>query len=84
MSFFSCFRKKENLESWLNKKFPGQYELTDSRTKFLSGLPTVSFLKKVTSVVGLKSDPEVQFVITWYKDSKDFSVSVEEIQNAAD
>ncbi|MGB4847868.1 MAG: hypothetical protein WBP41_08120, partial [Saprospiraceae bacterium] len=84
MSIFSCFRKKENLESWLEKKFPGEYELTDSRTKFLSGLPTVSFLKKVTSVVGLKSDPEVQFVITWYKDSKDLSVSVEEIQNAAD
>ncbi|MBK9983258.1 MAG: hypothetical protein IPP15_12790 [Saprospiraceae bacterium] len=81
MSIFSCFRKKENLQSWLDKKFPGQFEVVDSRRRFMEQF---QFSKRVTSVVAFKQDTLIEFVVIWYRDVPDLRVSADEIQNAFD
>ncbi len=77
MSIFSCFTKTENLESWLNKNFPGQYVVVDTRMNIL---PSIYKEKKRESVVALKADPEVQFEILWYKNAPELRVTKEEIE----
>ncbi len=79
MSIFSCFRKKENLESWLNKNFKGQYEILDSRYRFMEKF---QFSKKATSVVGSIKDPEVQFVVTWYRGVEGLRMTTQEVEDA--
>ncbi len=79
MSIFSCFRKKENLQSWLDKKFPGQFEVVDSRRRFMEKF---QFSKKVTSVVAFKQDTLVEFVIVWYRDAPDLRMTTTEVEDA--
>lgn len=80
-SLLSCFKKSENLQSWLDQKFPNQYEVVDNR---LNLLPSIYKEKKRTSVVAWKADPEVQFEITWYKNAPELRVTQAEIQKATE
>jgi len=80
MSLFSCFgKKKENLQSWLDKNFPGQYEIVESRQRFMEHF---QFSKKMTTVVSAKADPDVQFVVYWLKDKEGLNVTREEIEHS--
>ncbi len=82
MSLFSCFQKKDrkdNLASWLEKKFPGQMDVVRStRDLHLKNF----YQKKVTSIVAAKDDPEVQFKIIWYKDDTDLGITSTEIETS--
>ena len=81
-SLFSCKSKntKENdIESWLNEKFPDKYDVFSS-TRDLQ--PKNFIIKKMTSVVAAKDDAEVQGVFDWYKDKPDLGLSTIEVQSA--
>jgi hypothetical protein len=83
-SIFSCFGKKpkrDNLESWLNKNFPEKFVVLNNRRDMQ---PRFFIEKKMTSVVASAADPELQFIIDWYKDKPDLGVSKVEIQSAYD
>ena len=83
-SIFSCFSKKakrDNLESWLNQHFPDKFIVLNNRRDLQ---PRHFIENKMSSVVASKEDPELQFVIEWYKDKPDLGVSTIEIQSAYD
>ncbi|MEP6795537.1 MAG: hypothetical protein ABJB16_14505 [Saprospiraceae bacterium] len=82
LSIFSCFGKKEkkdNLDSWLNQHFPDHFEVINNRHDLQ---PKNLILKKITSVVAAKDDPEVQFVLMWFKDKEDLGLTTIEVQSA--
>jgi len=83
ISLFGCFQKKEkknNLPNWLETNFPGQLEVVENLiTLDLKNL----YDKKKTSIVADKNDPEVQIIVTWFKE-EGLGISVDEVQTALD
>jgi len=68
---FSCFRKKSpprNVDSWLAQQFPGQYEVVVSNLKMLDIVAQYKGQKQ--AIVADKADPEVQFLLDWWKGGK--------------
>ena len=83
ISLFGCFQKKEkknDLSSWLESNFPGQLEVVNNIVNLdLKNL----YIKKTSTIVADKSDPEVQIVITWFKEQQpDLGVSVDEVKTS--
>lgn len=81
-SFFGCFKKKTapvNIETWLETRFPGQFDVLHSNLNFNV---MDMYRGKKTALVAEKSDPEVQFVLFWKKDLPDVGLTKEEVQTA--
>ncbi len=81
-SLFGCFRKKpapNNIETWLEARFPGQFETVLSN--FNLNVMDMYYGKK-TALIAEKNDPEVQFVLFWKKDSTDLGLTKEEVHTA--
>ncbi len=76
---FGCFNNANTLQGWLDKNFPNQYEVVETRMDIL---PSIYKEKKRDSVVALKTDPEVQFEIRWYKNAPELRVTKDEIESA--
>ena len=80
ISLFGCFQKKEkknNLPTWLETHFPGQLEVVENIVNLdLKNL----YYKKKSSIVADKSDPEVQIIITWFKEQDGLGIAVEEVK----
>ena len=68
--------KENTIEGWLEKNFPQQY-VVDLSLRDLH--PKNFYLNKHTALIALKSDPEVQFEVVWYKDKEDIGLSKDEI-----
>lgn len=67
-SIFSCFRAPKppkNVEEWLEKAFPGQFEVVTSNLKILDIM--AQFRGDKQAVIGDKADPAVQFLLDWQK-----------------
>ena len=67
-SIFSCFRKKTpriNVETELERMFPGQFQVLNSNLKMLDVMAQYKGEKQ--AVIGDKADPEVQFLLDWHK-----------------
>lgn len=68
-TLFGCFRKKtpakKNVESELELMFPGQFQVLDSNRKMLDIMAQYKGDKQ--AVIGDKADPDVQFLLNWYK-----------------
>jgi len=80
-SLFGCSNKANTLQGWLDKNFPKQYEVVDTRMNLL---PSLYKEKKRESVVALISDPEVQFEVTWYKNAPELRMTKDEIVKATE
>jgi hypothetical protein len=80
-SLFGCSNKANTLQGWLDKNFKNQYEVVDTRMNIL---PSLYKEKKRESVVALKSDPEVQFEVTWYKNAPELRMTKDEIVKATE
>jgi hypothetical protein len=83
LSIFSCFRKKSppnNIESWLELHFPGQFEVMVSNLKMLDVMAQFKGEKQV--LLADKSDPEVQFLLNWQKNTVDFGLVPEQVKQA--
>jgi len=80
MSIFSCFskKKKENLDSWLEQKFPGKYEVLDNHRSLMD---RIKYNMKVRAIVGSKEEPEIQFIIDWHKDTAGLGITPEEVED---
>ena len=80
ISLFGCFQKKEkknNLPTWLETNFPGQLEVVENIIDLdLKNL----YYKKKSSIVAEKSDPEVQIIVTWFKEQPGLGITVEEVK----
>jgi len=80
--FAGCFRKKSDplsLESWMDKNFPGEFTIVDSRVSDLIG--NLSFKVK-KSVVAEVADPMVQMIVEWDKRAPDLGLSPEDVRKA--
>lgn len=75
-SLFGCGNKENTLQGWLDKNFPNQYEVVETKMNIL---PSIYKEKKRDSVVALKSDPEVQFEVRWYKNAPELRMTKDEI-----
>jgi hypothetical protein len=83
-SLFSCKSKntkENNIEFWLNEKFPDKFVVLNTNRDLQ---PRNFIEKKMTSVIASKEDPEVQGVFDWYKDKPDLGLSTIEVQSAFD
>ena len=84
ISLFGCFKKKEmknDLPSWLEKNFPGQLEVAENIINLdLKNL----YYKKKSSIVADRNDPEVQIIVTWYKEQEGLGISADEIKASLD
>lgn len=84
ISLFGCFQKKEkknDLPTWLETNFPGQLVVVENIVNLdLKNL----YYKKKSTIVSDKLDPEVQIVITWYKEQPGLGISVDEVKTALD
>lgn len=81
-SFFGCFKKKpapNNIETWLEAQFPGQFEVLHSNLNFNV---MDMYRGKKTALVADKADPDVQFLLFWKKDSTDLRLTNEEVQTS--
>jgi hypothetical protein len=78
---FGCFNKANTLQGWLDKNFPNQYEVVETRMDIL---PSIYKEKKRDSVVALKADPEVQFEVRWYKNAPELRMTKDEIERATE
>jgi hypothetical protein len=85
LAAFACFvlgcrdknmTKKETLETWLEKNFPGQYEIDRSLRDIH---PKHFYEHKHNAIVSLKADPVVQFEVTWYKQVDSIGITIDEI-----
>lgn len=69
LSIFSCFRKKtpakKDVESELERMFPGQFQVLNSNLKMLDLM--AQYKGEKLAVVGDKADPDVQFLLDWSK-----------------
>ncbi|MFN0014399.1 MAG: hypothetical protein ACKVU2_07605, partial [Saprospiraceae bacterium] len=80
LSIFSCFRKKtppENLEGWLENRFPGQFEVQVSNLKMLDVM--AQFRGEKRALVADKSDPDVQFFLNWEKGVEGLGLDEQEL-----
>ncbi|MBC7777582.1 MAG: hypothetical protein H7246_19265 [Phycisphaerae bacterium] len=68
-TLFGCFRKKtpakKNVETELERMFPGQFQVLNSNLKMLDVMAQYKGNKQ--AVIGDKADPDVQFLLDWYK-----------------
>jgi len=72
-------KKEDNLESWLEKNFPGQFTIVQS-LRDLQGRHLIEH--KVNALVAETKDPEVQFSVAWYKGKPDVGLTIDEIRKA--
>ena len=69
-SIFGCFRKKtspNNIEAWLGQEFPGRFEVLVSNLKMIDVM--AQFEGRKQALIAEKSDPEVQMLLDWQKDT---------------
>ncbi len=68
-TLFSCFRKKtpakKNVETELERLFPGQFQVLNSNLKLIDIM--AQFKGEKQAVIGDKADPDVQFLLDWNK-----------------
>ncbi len=82
-SLFGCFRKKtvrNNVEIWLEAKFPGRFEVLQSNINVLDVM--AYYYGKKVALIADKADPEVQIVLNWQKDVTDLGLTTEQVQTA--
>ncbi len=78
---FGCFRKKKdtpNLADWLEKHFPGRYEIVDTWTD--DAIRNLSFKVK-ESVIADRSDSLLQVLVKYDKRDADLGLSPGEIES---
>ncbi len=83
LSIFSCFRKKSppnNIESWLELQFPGQFQVLDSNLKMLDVM--AQFKGEKQALLADNSAPEVQFLLNWQKNTEDLGLVPEQVKAA--
>lgn len=81
-SLFGCFKKKpapNNIETWLETQFPGQFEVVHSNLNYNA---MDMYRGRKTALVADKADPDVQFLLFWQKDSPDVGLTKEVLQTA--
>jgi len=84
-SIFSCFRKKtppNNIEAWLGQEFPGKYEVLISNLKMLDVM--AQFKGEKRALIAEKSDPEVQVLLDWQKDTASLGLDPKEVTRLFD
>lgn len=77
-SIFSCFSKKtpsNNIEAWLEKEFPGQFQVLDSNLKMLDVM--AQFKGEKRALIAERSDTLVQFSLDWKKNIPSLGLETE-------
>jgi hypothetical protein len=78
---FRCKKKSpaDNIESWLDQQFPGQFRIIDSNLKMLDVI--AQFKGKKQALVADRNDPDVQFLLDWQKGDPSLGLQPEWVRN---
>ncbi len=82
-SFFGCLKKTkagpEDVSEWLQMQWPDRFEVVATITNFTD---KEYYLGKRRSVVAVKADKNVQFILPWVTKAVDFGIIPEEVEKA--